>query len=231
MVGVQGAIVLAGGRSSRLGGVSKAGLEFEGETLLARAVAVARGALADSAPAASGAAAGPEPVAEPGRIAVVGPAEASAELLPAGHGCRLVREEPPFAGPAAALDAGMRALASTSGRVLVLACDMPGAGTAVVALLRWLEEHPESTGALAVDGGRDQPLAAIYPAEALRSALAAIDATRGLQNAPVHPLVARLEAAGVARVDVPAGSTADVDTWTDAAALGVGPGRGNAPGL
>ncbi|WP_427016513.1 molybdenum cofactor guanylyltransferase [Pseudarthrobacter sp. P1] len=218
----QSAIVLAGGRSSRLGGVSKAALEYDGEALLARTVAAVRSVLE-----------------RPGcrvPMAVVGPEAEAAALLETVPGALLVREDPPFAGPAAAIAAGLAALPpqdrEPGARVVVLACDMPGIAGALEALSGWLADHPEAAGAIAVDAGRDQPLAAVYPAAGLGAALADLRATRGLENAPVHPLVASLEAAGLplARVIVPAASTADVDTWADAAQLGVGPHRATEPG-
>src|SRR6476661_8075337 len=108
------AIILAGGRSSRLGGVPKAGLIYDGATLLERSLL------------AAGAAA---------RTVVVGPDPGN---LP--DGVLSCREDPPYAGPAAAIAAGLGALAvnraSRHGAVvqppfvLVLACDMPRSAAA-----------------------------------------------------------------------------------------------------
>ncbi|MFD1214070.1 molybdenum cofactor guanylyltransferase, partial [Arthrobacter sp. GCM10027362] len=63
VAGSHDAVVLAGGRSSRLGGVPKALLEFEGRTLLRRTLDALSGAR---------------------RIAVVGPPELAAVLAGAG---------------------------------------------------------------------------------------------------------------------------------------------------
>lgn len=79
------AIVLAGGRGSRLGGVDKAALELGGERLVARVVAATREAGAD-------------------RVVVVGPGSAAVP------DATLVREDPPFSGPLPALAAGLDAL-------------------------------------------------------------------------------------------------------------------------
>ncbi|GGF10823.1 molybdenum cofactor guanylyltransferase [Subtercola lobariae] len=145
------AIVLAGGRSSRLGGVAKAGLVFEGRTLLQRTL--------DAVPDAR-------------RTIVVGDTALRAQLGNAApaRSITFVREDPPFAGPAAAVAAGLDALAGLDAFdkrgagergaevldagvfgagaaragalegpgvdwVFVLACDMPEVG-AVVELLR-----------------------------------------------------------------------------------------------
>ena len=80
------AVLLAGGRSSRLGGVPKAGLLVEGTTLLERTCAALSGA---------------------GHLVVVGPEADGARAIPGAP--LFVREEPAFAGPAAALVAGLRA--------------------------------------------------------------------------------------------------------------------------
>ena len=72
------AIVLAGGRGSRLGGADKAMLELDGETLLARALRAVSGAT---------------------RVVVVG------DVTAPGH--VVVQEEPRFSGPAAAIGAGL----------------------------------------------------------------------------------------------------------------------------
>jgi molybdopterin-guanine dinucleotide biosynthesis protein A len=218
------AVILAGGKSTRLGGVPKAGLKYDGATLLQRALAAAYGA---------------------GRVVVVGPDPGT---LP--YGTLTAREDPPFAGPAAAIEAGLSALSRGYGAgqdgargygagqdgemparegqsptqtpapwVLVLACDMPLARTAVPVLLHELASHEESEGAMAVSAeGRKQPLLGIYRFSALQREVLAAAEQGGLANAAVFRLLARLD---LLAVPVPAGSTDDVDTWDDAAALGV----------
>lgn len=218
------ALILAGGRSSRLGGSPKSELIYDGETLLNRAIAAARVAR---------------------RIVVVGPE-------PQNPPCPVLtcREDPPFAGPAAAIAAGLARLqhpdpslaggADSDGGedepaayTLILACDMPHAARAVQALL---EALPRGAGNQAVvkeqavvregnDGvmaasadGRRQPLAGFYRTAALRDAIDDASARNALNHGSVFALLARLD---VQAVTVPAGSTDDVDTWDDAAALGV----------
>ncbi|UKA59616.1 molybdenum cofactor guanylyltransferase [Arthrobacter sp. FW306-2-2C-D06B] len=193
------AVILAGGKSSRLGGVPKAQLRYDGATLLQRAVAAARGA---------------------GRVVVVGP---DTGTLP--DGTLTAREDPPYSGPAAAIAAGLLRLGQRSPStehapwVLVLACDMPLAAAAVPVLLQELAGHGDTEGAMSISAdGRKQPLLGIYRVSALQREVQAAAAQGGLANAAVFRLLARLD---LLAVPVPAGSTDDVDTWEDAAALGV----------
>jgi molybdopterin-guanine dinucleotide biosynthesis protein A len=194
------AVILAGGRSARLGGVPKQSLTYDGDTLLRRSVAAAGGARA---------------------VVVVGPGMAD---LPTGTlSCR---EEPPFGGPAAAIAAGLEELQKSGGTrprlTLVLACDMPHARHAVTVLLRHLAvdgtaENPDGVVAVSEDG-RHQPLLGVYSTAALQRSVAQLTAQGTLINGSVRALLASLDVQPVA---VPAGSTTDVDTWDDAAALGV----------
>jgi len=224
------AIILAGGRSSRLGGVPKSGLIYDGATLLERSLRAAGTAAC---------------------IVVVGPDPGD---LP--EGVLTCREDPPFAGPAAAIAAGLAALAAhqaggdqaaaPSPFTLVLACDMPRSAEAVRALGAGLGESLAASVAVAperaperegVDGvmavsadGRKQPLAGLYGTAVLQRCVADAAGRGGLENASVFALLARLD---VREVRVPPGSTDDVDTWDDASALGVSgriPDHGPGPG-
>jgi molybdopterin-guanine dinucleotide biosynthesis protein A len=170
------AIVLAGGRSSRLGGTPKAGLRFRGSSLLAATVAsaVSRGArrvvvvgtadVADVAadvadalePGAAGHAAGASGSAARAAIAQAdggGPVDAGDRAL-----VIVAREEPPFGGPAAGIAAGFVALEGASGGqedsdfILVLACDLPEVDGAVGALLAAAGEHARLDRVDAVEG-------------------------------------------------------------------------------
>ncbi|MDT0195411.1 molybdenum cofactor guanylyltransferase [Arthrobacter sp. AB6] len=193
------AVILAGGRSSRLGGVPKQDLVFHHDTLLQRALAAAAGA---------------------SRTVVVGPG--------AGHslpGVLFCREQPQFAGPGAAISAGLDALAR-DGRgaefTLVLACDMPLVRDAVPVLVAAMVSA-DADGAMArAEDGRLQPLAGLYRTAALKTSAAQLSSRGALINGSVRSLLASLE---VQPVTVPAGSTADVDTWDDAAALGIAAGN------
>jgi len=216
------AIILAGGRSSRLGGVPKSGLIYDGATLLERSLRAAGAA---------------------GLTVVVGPDPGG---LPGG--VLTCREEPPFAGPAAAIAAGLAALAADHASrhaaaapyTLVLACDMPRSEGAVRALAEALAASAAGTperggadGVMAVSAdSRKQPLVGFYGTAVLQRSVADAASRDRLENASVFALLARLD---VREVRVPPGSTDDVDTWDDASALGVsgripdgGPGSGPA---
>lgn len=135
------AILLAGGRGSRMGGVHKPLLQVGGTTLLDAAVAAAR-------------AAGCDP------IVVVGPVDdAHADLT-------WVREDPPFGGPAAAILAALPRI--TGDRTLVLACDLPRVADAVRVLV---EAPFVADGLCLADASRrPQWLTGLYRTEALRAA-------------------------------------------------------------
>ncbi len=228
-------LILAGGRSRRLGGVPKAGLIFEGQTLLARTVDAAARALdahahpdtrafgAQLAPAGGGG------TAQAG-IAVVGPGEEIGHWLEgAEHGdcVAVVQEEPPYSGPAAGIAAGLDALAGEEGHVLVLACDMPRAGDVARRLLEELGHCVQGQGVMAVAGDRRQPLAAVYPLRALRAAAEAARAAHRLENASVFAMVASVN---MEECVVPSALTADIDTWADARAQGIAAAPADAEG-
>ena len=186
-----GAIILGGGRSSRLGGRDKAQLARDGLTLLHSTVGAAR---------AVGA----------GGIVVVGPPQAI-------DGVVFVREEPPFAGPAAATAAGVAALDPTPIHTLVIGCDMPAVLGAVRALVAAVVAHPESSFIGHDDAGRPQPLVSLLRTADLRSAIDQLGGVSGLVGMPMRSVIARVRPLPV---PLPPGSCDDVDTPADAARLG-----------
>ena len=225
-------MVLAGGRSSRLGGTPKAGLRFRESSLLAATVAsaVARGArrvvVVGSAEAIEGtdvaaAAAAARPVGS------TADGEDAAMLITA-------REEPHYGGPAAGIAAGFAALQRASGGqedsdfVLVLACDLPEVDGAVGALLAAAHAHARLDRGDAVDGadgivavddeGRPQNLLALYRSSALAAAVERHRVAGDLDGLPVRHLV---EGLSLGTAAVPRGSADDVDTWADAARHGI----------
>lgn len=131
------AIVVAGGRGRRLGGTDKPLLHHGGATLLDHALRATAAAH---------------------RIAVVGPTELNpvisryAAEADAGQIITLTREYPAFAGPAAAVAAGMRALGDgAAGEVpqpgghapltLILAADLISPGPVATAIVEYAVEH------------------------------------------------------------------------------------------
>lgn len=92
------AIILAGGRASRLGGVDKAGIELGGRTLLTWAL---------------------DGVVDAREVVVVG------EPVPTERPVTFTRENPRYGGPVAGLLTGLDALASVPRYVGVVGVDMP----------------------------------------------------------------------------------------------------------
>lgn len=192
------AIVLAGGRSRRLDSVAKAELQYRQQSLVARTV---------------------DAIAMARRTVVVGPIQPDA--LP--QDILLAREDPPFAGPAAAIGAGLDALAAIratpSDFTVVLACDMPRIDLAVVALLAALSSAPDSDGVIALDAAQHrQPLAAIYGTPGLT---AAVRSQRDLDSLDGLSMFALMGTLNLHETPVPDHATEDIDTWADAARFGL----------
>jgi molybdopterin-guanine dinucleotide biosynthesis protein A len=201
------AVVLAGGAARRLGGADKPGVRVGGRALLDRVLAACAGAT---------------------RTVVVAEPRSTARPV------EWAREDPPGGGPLAALDAGLRH--TTAPCVVVLSADLPFLEEQTVGrLLDTLRSggthevrpaaeearpahdrpgvHPD--GVLLSDpDGRDQPLVAVYRADALRRELAELAAAhRGLGGLPLRRLVAALD---LTRISDPVASF-DCDTWDDIA--------------
>jgi molybdopterin-guanine dinucleotide biosynthesis protein A len=143
------AIVLAGGRGSRLGDVDKPGLPVAGVSLLDRVLAA---------------------VEDAERTIVVGPVRATARRV------IWCRELPVGGGPVAAVAAGIAHTAAQT--VLVLACDLPWIGGGVLPLRRALVP-PYAVAALSDRAGRVNHLAAAWDRAALVAALTRIDEVAG----------------------------------------------------
>ncbi len=187
-----GAILLAGGRGSRVGGATKPLFEIDGTTLLQRAVTAAKDASARP-------------------ITVVGP------VLDPTLAVEWVQEDRPFGGPAAAvvaaLDSWTGALAGEDPEwTLLLACDLPGAEPAVRLLRHSLPLLPAETEGLCLSdaSGRPQWLTGLYRTSALRSGAYALpDRGRGARARSLFDDVA------IAVVAASADLTHDIDTWED----------------
>ena len=136
-------LVLAGGRSSRMGR-DKAALKLaDGRTLLQRQVDVLIAAGAES-------------------VQVSVRPESEIELMHA----RPVLDDVADAGPLAGIAAGLRA--APAGMVLVLAVDMPA--ITVEHLRRLTEIATVTQGVVALVAGQSEPLVAIYPSVLAASA-------------------------------------------------------------
>ena len=172
------AVVLSGGRARRLGGASKHDVLVGGRTLLERTLAA---------------------VADASQVVVVGDAPATTDAL-------VIREDPRFAGPAAAIGAALPHVRTPL--VVVVACDHPFVAEAIDALLD--TELDGIDGAIAVDAtGRRQNLIFAATLSALGRA---VEGRETLIDVAVHDLLAGLK---LQEVRVSDRSLLDVDTWDD----------------
>lgn len=189
------AIIVAGGKSSRLNHTPKAGLSNGSQTLLDRALDAARQAQL--------------------RV-VVGP-----ETLPVPPDALRTREDPPYSGPAAAIHAGIEKLADTYAAhdrqpplwCLILGVDTPHISPALEKLLACAADAPHDTlGYWGVSDEIFQPLVGIYRFAELRETFA-----EGSTNASVRSFLKRLNPAVV---ELDPAHTVDIDTWEQAHELG-----------
>jgi molybdopterin-guanine dinucleotide biosynthesis protein A len=175
------AIVLAGGRGTRLGGIDKAMITIGASTTLSRALDAVRGADVVV-------------VCGPERAGVRRPSETAEPL-------RWVQESPPGGGPVAALAAALPELGNPL--VAVLACDLPFITAAAV---EQLVAGAVGDGAVLCDsGGRRQPLCAVYARDALRVAMERIGEPAGAS------MRALLEGLALVEVVDELGASDDVD--------------------
>jgi molybdenum cofactor guanylyltransferase len=155
------AVVLAGGRASRLGGTDKPGVRIMGRSMLATVASAAIGAGAC-------------------RVVIVGPPRPDliAELVDsgpqpegaAGVSIEFTSEHPPGTGPVPALRAGLERV--TQPWLVLLAADLPFLRDSHVRALLAAGDDAAAGGSMLVDGqGRPQWLASCWRTASLRSAL------------------------------------------------------------
>jgi len=162
------AVVLAGGRARRLGGVDKPGLTIRGRSLLDGVLAACHGA---------------------GAVVVVGPPRATSVEV------RWEREQPPYTGPLAAVAAGLRAVPPDATVAAVLAADLPNLRAGTVERLRAALEATGADGAVLVDEqDRPQWLCGVWRTARLATALAGAGE---LANRPLHAVLGTLATAHV----------------------------------
>jgi molybdopterin-guanine dinucleotide biosynthesis protein A len=217
------AVILAGGRASRLGGIDKTALVHAGRTLLEHAMTAAAGA---------------------GHVVVVGP---DSHLVAHSPRVTQVTESPRFSGPASALAAGVMTLeamsraslalastvdpssADTTGTTtgatptrgaawtVVLAADQPRVVQALPLVVHALRQNAGRDGVIAIDaGGNRQPLLAAYRTSALVAAITRANLV--LDGCSMRTLLADLDLEPV-RLD--ATLLVDVDLPEQARALGI----------
>ncbi|MBP2478251.1 molybdopterin-guanine dinucleotide biosynthesis protein A [Crossiella equi] len=185
------AVVLAGGRASRMRGADKPGLVLGGLSLLGHALAAVAGAR---------------------HVVVVGPRRTVPGPV------TWTREEPPGSGPLAGLRAGLAALedgtgqaavpgvSTVDGLVAVLAADQPGVTAATVSRLQRAVTEGVAGAVLLADGHR-QWLSGVWRVADLRAAMP--ERTEGV---PLRALFGRL---AVAEVPAQGAEGRDVDTPAD----------------
>lgn len=188
------AIVLAGGRSSRMRR-AKQGLKLDGRTLLQRAV---------------------DACADCGQIAVVADSEQAKEWIAPDPRVVVTLEDPPDGGPVAGLAAGLAALRLQDGDgVVVIACDLPRVDELMSQLLAHAA-HGDHDAVVPQDSqGWPQWLAAWYRVGPLRSALGQ---AQELRNVSVRRVLGGIEHHSISLPDQLLG---DVDDPEQARAAGI----------
>jgi molybdopterin-guanine dinucleotide biosynthesis protein A len=197
------AVIPAGGRGSRLGGVDKPALVVAGVSLADRALASVVGAR---------------------RVVLVGHGVALAPAV--GPRVRVARESPRWSGPVASLAAGLAAIDASAPYTVVLAADLPSAAPAVQRLLalagRATRAGAPGEGLVAVAGGGiRQPLLGVYRSDRLRAAVSAVVGGEPRTDGRGASMRAVLERMALHEVEMPDEWCRDIDTPADAAEFGV----------
>lgn len=179
------AVVLAGGRGRRMGGTDKAAIRLDGARLVDRVVQAARGAGAH-------------------RVIVVGPDPVSAGASV------VVREDPPFSGPLAALAAAIPQVRAES--MLLLSCDLVWPDQVCERLTARRLDASVDGAVLRDETGWAQWLAGLYRTERLRAGIRALDSD--VENASLRTLLGPLR---LEWLDSPTELIADIDDPEDLA--------------
>ncbi|TMK89166.1 MAG: molybdenum cofactor guanylyltransferase [Actinobacteria bacterium] len=176
---MRAALVLAGGRARRLGGIDKALIEIRGVTMLDRVLGAA--------------------VPNCDQLVVIGPVRET--TVP---GVRFTIEPDPGGGPVPAVAAGLDRVSGAE-QVVVLAVDLPLLGDEHVrTLFVGLEDEGVVAVAAADQRGRANPLLAAYRADALRVALdGAGPGEPAARMLPLATVVLNLGEAGTLNVNEP----------------------------
>ena len=182
------AIILAGGRASRLDGVDKAGIEVGGRTLLEWAL---------------------DGVIDAREVVVVG------DPVPTERPVTFVRESPRFGGPVAGLLTGLDSLLTVPRLVGVLAVDMPYVHHGTWRRLLAAGAGGDADGARAVDGswlvGPDGRWQLAMTLDTARLA----EVRPSYEEQHNYPLRRLLDQLSLAPVASAGREHEDIDTWTD----------------
>lgn len=187
------AILLAGGRATRLSGQPKPFVTVGGRTLFDIAVSAVTAAGAE-------------------QIHAVGEPPAGIDL-PSPESVTWMREDPPFTGPAAAIVSALESPIQSEWTI-VLACDLPRAEAALALLRDALVLLPSDSDGVCLGDSTSRPqwLTGIYRTSALHRAAASLP-DQG-RHAPVRHLLDDLAVTVLATDDATA---RDIDTWQDLA--------------
>lgn len=184
-------VILTGGRSSRMGGRHKPGIEVGGSTVIDRTLT----ALWDAAPEASVVIAGTDEGISP---------DFRAEAT-------VVREDPPFSGPLAGVAAALDVIPASDGAVLLLGGDLPFLSSTTMSRLIASVADGADLVSCRDETGHLQFLCSGWRAELMRDQLAAI---ADPANVPLKALFAGLEPA---LIECDPDELRDVDTPEDLA--------------
>jgi molybdopterin-guanine dinucleotide biosynthesis protein A len=180
------AIILAGGRASRLDGVDKAGIEVGGRTLLEWAI---------------------DGVIDAREVVVVG------DPVPTERPVTFTRESPRYGGPVAGLLTGLDALVTMPRYVGVVAVDMPhvhhGTWRRLLAATAGGPADSARDGALLVGPDGHWQLALVLATEHLQRV------RPGYEQQHDYPLKKLLASLTLASVSAEGREHEDIDTWAD----------------
>lgn len=185
-----GGVILAGGRSSRMG-ENKATMVFAGEPLLARVLHRIT------------------PVVD--ETLVIGP-QSLASLAP---NARVIEDAVSAVGPLSGLYTALRA--TTCDRIFLVGCDMPFVQPRLVrAMLALSEVNAHADVVVLHDGQRAQPLHAVYTRQCLPAVERALHSgNHSLQSLLSHLIAVTVDAEIIHREDRNGLSTFNVNTPAD----------------
>ncbi len=107
------------------------------------------------------------------------------EAIPTRRAVQWTREDPPYAGPLAAVEAGLRLVAATIPDVVLIGGDMPRAGLAIPALLAALGDPGPGLAVIEDASSRRQPLLSAWRRPLLAARLEDLAPTGGRALAAV----------------------------------------------
>lgn len=185
-------IILAGGKGTRMEGLDKADIVVDGERLI--------DVILDDL------------ALQTGLMQVVVVTSRDLKLRP---GVKHVAENPPFSGPLAAINAGVKDLAAgdPSAMTAILAVDAPDSAEMLDSLITALNSHDEADVAAVQSEGSLQTLCAVWNTEALTRYL------RSIGEVEDRSVYALFDLAEVTKIDG-TGQERDYDTLEELAAYG-----------